>query len=1163
MKKITEQVCSYYDLFGKILLIMRNAVIILLISAFHAAALSGYSQTTQLSLKMKGASIREVLTEIENQSDFYFFYNNELIDVNRKLDISVKDKKIDEILSQLFNKNEVEFIISDRYIVLKPSTGDATQQTSVSGKVTDENGEPLPGVTVVIKGTNQGTVTNNQGEYSLNNISENTTLVFSFVGMKTLEIPVNGKNLIDAQLSVMAIGIEEVVAVGYGSMKKRDVVGSVSTIDNTMLDRNKSSVNFVDALQGQAAGLSVQSNSGVPGSGAQIKIRGLNTLHAGSGDPLWIVDGIPVKNYTGAENYGTQAQSPMALINPNDIESIQILKDAGATAIYGSRGSNGIILITTKSGKGSKTGINVNLSSGISELSRTPQDIGYMNTAEWFSVMDVASGNEGTGEYQPQFTYNRNPYAYDRLTRDEALTVNTNWFDEILETGSYKEVNVSSVKSFEGGNVFLSGNYRNDNSVIRFNDMDRYSLRSNISFDATKNLKLGANISLSHTANNRMKNSGKAGGDGNMSGNTGGFAVAGYSAMPWSPVYNEDGTYHNPLASNPVAVADPANRKDFLTTYRALGAISGEYTVPFIKGLSIRSEGSFDILQTNQTNWVNAIIRETGSLAREEAIMLKTFNLNAYATYDRSWEKHALTLLAGTEGQRDGGYARRMEAGGIQGTYQEMGEPTEFKYMLGAMTDERYLLSYFSRINYKFNERYILGLSARSDGASKFPENERWGTFIAYSAGWILSEEGFMSSLAEQGTFLKLRGSFGQTGNEAVPSYLFVQTYYTGLSYGDQSIGGLGGILPSNIVSGLTWEKTSSVDVGFDFGFFKNRISGSVAYYYKKVDNLLLETPLPLSTGIGGDAYNYWTNRSWGNIGRLDNSGFELEFTSINFNTKNFTWKTSFNFGTNNNELIRLDNEGNNVIGREYSINRVGGKINEWYMARFYDVDPAIGVERIVALDQEHYELTGETISLKNEDGSDVLLYASKTTIQQNFFIHEGKSSTPTFYGGLTNNFNYRGFDFSFFISFSGGNYIFDYDEQTTSTVRAGGVLRTALLDNYWEKEGDVVKFPSPRYNQPFVVDGKNYELSREWTAYDKYLHKGDYARLKNIQLGYRLPSSFLTKLHLQEFRINISATNLFTLTDYNGWDPEGATLVYEAVVPQLKTYSLGLDFKF
>jgi len=364
-------------------------------------------------------------------------------------------------------------------------------------------------------------------------------------------------------------------------------------------------------------------------------------------------------------------------------------------------------------------------------------------------------------------------------------------------------------------------------------------------------------------------------------------------------------------------------------------------------------------------------------------------------------------------------------------------------------------------------------------------------------------------------------------------------------------------------VRGLTWEKTNSFDGGLDFGFLKNRISGSLAYYYKIVDNLLLRSPLPISAGIDGGIYTYTANEAWGNVGRLDNSGFEFELSSVNINSGGFKWSSMINFGTNRNEIIRLDSEGNSSIGRDYTINVVGGNINEWYMARFADIDPETGVERIYAVDQFHFQLTNETRPLIASDGSDSLIYASRSNIQANSFRLGGKSAIPTYYGGVTNTFEYKGFDLSFFVSFSGGNYIYDMDRQVSSTLSPTRVINKDVLDNYWEQPGDIAEYPRPKYLTPHEVNGENYDLAREWCAYDKYVYKGDYIRLKNVQIGYNLPHNLLNRLNLSKLRVYVSGSNLFTITDYEGWDPEGAGYVYNAHVPQLKVYSFGIDMSF
>ena len=1044
-------------------------------------------------------------------------------------------------------------------------TGSLQEGVIITGKVESSlNGDPLPGVNVIEKGTTNGTVTNLDGEYTITVSDENAILSFSFVGYLQEEVPVNGKSEINMVLAEDIASLDEVIVVGYGSLKKRDIVGSVSTIDNKTIENNKSSASFVSSLQGMAAGLSVQSNSGVPGAGEEVLIRGLNSFDASVG-PLWIIDGMPINNNTDVDNYGAQQQSPMALINPADIESIQVLKDAGATAIYGSRGSNGVIIVTTKSGKKDQGGIQINYSTGMSELTRTPEDIGFCNTKEWFSILDVAAQNDSLDYFDPQYTYTLQPDAETFLTREEALANNTNWFNHILQTGSYQDINISTTTSSENMNMFLSGNYRKDKSVVKYNELERFSTRGKMNFSPVKNLDIGANISLSHTKNNRVPSDGQGSLDGNLTGHMGGFSATSIHGLPWYPVYDSTGKYYNPAVYNPVASIDPENFRNYLTTYRGIGAFSTEYTVPFIEGLAIRAQTSFDVMQSNLTAFTSEVIREPGSQGREEASIQKVFNNNIYMSYHHTWGKHSISAVLGSEGQRNSGYRRYMVGRDIDNPYQQLSEVGALVDMEGRMTGERFLLSYFSRINYKFNERYILGLSYRRDGSSKFPKDLRWGNFTAISAGWIITEENFMD-FAGDALFLKLRGSFGQTGNEGIPANRFIQNYKTNFLYGSQDIYGRLGTMPSNLVSGVTWEITNSYDGGLDFGLFNNRVSGSVAYYYRQVDNLLVETPLPISTGISATVYNYDANKAWGNIGRLDNSGVELEIASVNIHHKNFKWTTNFNFGTNHNILQRIDNQGNNII-EGYKISTVGNAMREWYLARYVDVDPETGIERLYALDREHFEKTGETRTLQALDGSDSLIYASSSNIKKNMFRHEGKTATPTYYGGITNTFEFLGFDLGFYISFSGGNYIFDYNEQVNSTIAENRTLRKDVVGNYWEKPGDIAKYPKPKLDPHVIGDdpetAQTYDLSRVWCGYDKYLYKGDYIRLKNVQIGYTLPEELLDNIGIQHLRVYASGTNLFTITKYPGWDPEGSTQVYNAVIPQLKTYTIGVDLKF
>jgi TonB-linked SusC/RagA family outer membrane protein len=1044
----------------------------------------------------------------------------------------------------------------------------------VTGVVVSESGEPLPGVSVSVKGTTTGTTTNANGSYTINAPDENAILVVSFIGYVTKELSIKEASggIIVLASDVQSLG--EVVVVGYGTQKKRDVIGSIATVNGDDI-KLRSTASFDSGLQGMAAGVSVQTNSGVPGAPSTIKIRGTSSIFSGT-EPLWILDGMPIHSYAVGRSDGTTGQSPMALINPNDIESIQVLKDAAATAIYGSRASNGVILVTTKSGKKGQGSTTFNYSTGFSTLTRTPEDIGYANTREWFQVMDEMYKNSEK-EFTMNDYYRLAPYAFTKLTREQAMGVNTNWYDQLFQTGRFSDYNLSSSQGFDKGTFYLSGNYREDKGVQVNNNLRRLSLRANIDFSPAKNLTVGARLNFAYTDNDRMQNTSYRGG----SSPNGGLNSLTTSALPWIPVRELDNPnrYFNTYSgSNPAAFADPANLKDELKQYRGLGGLFANYQLPFVKGLSVRSGFSFDLLQSGNVFWQSRDIRLDGaqkpsSYAYEEAVTLQAINYNAYATYDRAFGQHAITVVGGTESVRQSSYDRSLAGQGLNGTYQQIGSPTTLLSMSGGLGGERYLLSYFGRANYKFQDRYLAGFSIRRDGSSAFVQSNRWATFLAFSAGWILSEEKFMNFLNGK-TFLKLRGSYGQVGNQGIPGSLDALLYNSSYKYGSQDILGVNGTMPANIpVSTLRWESTRSADIGLDYGFFNNRINGSFAYYHRYVNGMFLPSPVPVSSGISpsggfpGNVYDENSSTVMSNIGDMVNAGWELEVHSVNMDRGAFRWTTDFNISFNRNTIKRLtpaaDQSGKGIISGA-TVSRVGHKRFEFFVADYAGVDPETGVPMIYALDKQQYEATGMTQRLKNREGEDSLTYATKTNIANNKFYQTDKSADPTYYGGITNTFQFKGFDMSFMFSFSGGNYILDYDRQMAAIPGETKTFLKEIIANSWRQPGDQAKYPQIRYGNTYIIDGEAVaDFGDEWQNHNRELYKGDYIRLRNIQLGYTLPANLTKTIYMQGLRVYVSGSNLWTSTKYPGFDPEGAGYVYTATIPQLKSLILGVSARF
>lgn len=1034
---------------------------------------------------------------------------------------------------------------------------------TVSGTIVDAAGAPLPGANVLVKGTLNGTAAEVDGTYSIK-ASENDVLVYSIIGYVTKEVAVAGQSVINVTLEEDGEVLEDVIVIGYGTAKKRDYIGSVSTIKADDIAK-VNPVSLESTLQGMAAGVQVNSANGVPGAPQQIKVRGVGSLSCDT-DPLWIVDGIPVQSSAMDKSYdGETQQSVIGMLNPNDIESIQVLKDAAATAIYGSRAANGVIVVTTKSGKSGAAKVSVDLKGGVSQWAHA--DIGFANTSEWFEIANMAIKNTlGLPAFDVSITNSQLPATVHPITTAEAMNVNTNWVDEISRLGNFSEANVSISGGSDKLKAYTSFRYRKDNGNLKFNDLTTIAGNVKLDWNLNKWVDVSYRAALTHTDNNRVKSSDGTNG-------TGGWAQINSNALPWYKVYADDAQteFWNPKnTTNPRASIDPSNVLSNLETWNVISNLSATVKLP-VDGLSIKGDWGVNFIANDGQSWRNAAVMSTtdDNEAKENKDMILINNLDAYLSYAKSFGKiHDISAVAGVEAMRRSGQYTVLTGTGLVGKFHEIGTPNKLtgsSYLGG----ETYLLSYFVRANYKLMDRYIVNVSARRDGSSKFTEANRWANFYSGGLGWVISEEPWFKSSVIN--LLKLRGSVGQVGNANIP-----QVDADKWEIASENGNTLDGKPVSRIVSlgnpNLKWETTTSYDAGVDFGILNNRVNGSIAYYRRNVSDMLSQVSLPMSAGIRGG------NKGWQNACDMYNQGIEFEVVGTVLQKKDFSWTIGANFATNMNKVTKLDEDSDaNNTGylnagdgsQVRTIIKKGLAYGTYYMAEFAGVDEQKGIPMI-------YEI--ETLADGTTKHTGKVIPATSTNMEANKMILQGKTALPKFVGGFNTSLRYKGFDASAVFSFAYGQYIYSRLIQSSMTPNAGMlVLNKKLLTDSWKNPGDKTDVPQLNAQCAYFYDDNGDPTaaptlygSENKTPISRFLEKGDYLKLRSVTVGYTLPAKLLNAANIQNVRFYVSAGNLFTLTPFSGYDPEvqidqvtgGAVETFTAM-PSVRTYTFGVNLNF
>jgi TonB-dependent starch-binding outer membrane protein SusC len=970
------------------------------------------------------------------------------------------------------------------------------QNKDVTGKVTDaKDGAPLPGVTIKQKNGTANTVSLADGSFKITVPSSATTLVFSYVGYQETEVAISG-SLMSVNLQQVDKTLSEVVVVGYGTRIKREVTSSIAKVSSREF-QNLPLPSFESALQGRAAGVFINQGSGKLGQGLNIRVRGISSISA-SQQPFVVIDGIPVVSQ--ALGSATENDNPLATLNPDDIESIEVLKDAASSAIYGARASNGVLLITTKSGKVGKTKVSLGYFTGWSQPTKKQK---FLNSTQYKELFTYAAENSDFGALDPA-----EEFEFETGTTDWDGNVNSDFAGAAFQDGNISQYTISIAGGDARTKFLVSGSWNDQKGIILGNRLDRGNARVNLDHQVISRLKIGLNLSLVKSRNYRVP-----------SDNAFTNPLQLNAIPPLHPIYGTDGK-PNPATLYYNNLIDQTAASDIATTFRTISSAYGELTIT--PDLFLRSQVGIDFNNLQEEQFLGKETLDGGPTGQAfnnqvtATVLTTTTTLNYRKNFG---DDHSFDALAGTEFQT--GKTTGASVTGIGFPSDRFTKIASAAIIqAGSSTETRFaFISYFAKANYKFKDRYLLGASFRVDGSSRFGADNRYGTFPAVSAGWIISEEDFLKN-NDLLSFLKLRASYGRTGNAEIGNFSSL-SLFSASAYAD-----VAGLISTQVgVPDLSWEQTDQFDIGLDFGFWNNRVSGEVDYFSKKTKDLLLNVPLPSANGFTTVTKN---------IGDMENKGWEFVLNA-NVLEGAFRWTVSANLSTYENKVTRLVSPvppGTRTMGRL----AVGQPFGQFYGLMYAGVDP---------------------------DNGDALYYtAAKNTTNDISLANDTivGDPNPDFYGGFNNRFSFKGFDLDIQCQFVKGGDIYNmagffqsvngdyFDNQTTDQM------------DYWRTPGQVTNIPEPR-----LYSGNGSIKSSRW------VQDGSYFRIKSVNLGYNIPRKALSRLRLDNARVYVAATNLVTITKYNGYDPEvnsgfvgNLNLGHDFYTPpQARTISVGINVGF
>ncbi len=1055
----------------KLFFMVRITTVLFFVGLMHVTA-SVYSQKTRLDLKVEDVTVEQVLKTIEKQSQFYFLYRSDLLEKVPKVTLNMKEGRLEEVLDRIIVPHGFKYEIDDQVVVIKKDeTTSVSKQVpqekkTVSGTVKDENSKPIPGASIFIKGTTVGTITDANGVFKLDIPLDAKTIVFSFVGMKAQEVPLEDQKTFNVVMQEETLGIEEVVAVGYGTMKRSDLTGSVASVSSeTFLDQPSSSV--ISVLSGRAPGVTVRRNNAAPGSEPMIRIRGANSL-LGNNDPLIVVDG----NYS-------------SMPDMYDIESVEILKDASATAIYGSRGANGVILVKTKRGSQGKPTV------------KLYSDISFDNVSQRYDLMNAsefAEFNKQVGAY---------PFTDEELAKFKTYK-GVDWQDEIMQTGlsqSYKAV-------FTGGtdNVryYVSPDYKKSTGIVRNTEASGYGLNAKVDLDLSKNITVQIESTLEHSDNLNPELV------------QGGSKTTNplMSALIWSPtepIYTGEGNYNrlglgSGSALNPILLTEIKN-----TNYSNDGSGVGNLKIKIIEGLEFDAKGAISISTGGTRDFESDEYTGVGASASQSAYESKSWLVNGFLTYTKSFaDSHNLSVMGGMEETKS--EIQNVSAEALilpieSAGWYNLGLASP-NIAVGSGWSNSALRSYFARLNYNYASKYYLTMNYRADGSSKFKGDNQFSYFPSFSLAWRLSEENFMKN---QNIFqnLKIRGGWGITGSQAIDAYATFSAL-AGKSYtwGDVPQVGYHATVGGN--PNLKWESTKQFNGGIDITTFNNRLSIALDYYNKKTVDLLAPLSVPYYNG-GGSVIS--------NVGSVRNSGFEINFNYDVLKTNNWSYGFNLNASVNNNEVLGIG-EQEILYGEIYSSSLAsnspfvlmpGQPIGSIYGYKYLGIWQESEAAEAARFEQEPGDYKYE--DLNENDTYD----AGDNQIIGN--------TNPPFTWGFNNHFSYKNFHLNILLEGVHGRDVMNWSYLlVTERIDITQTYNLRAARGRWTPDNP---------DAEFAKIGNSNRLS---PLSSQFVQNGSYIKLRNISLAYYVPQNILS---LAKVKLSVSAQNLLTFTKYKGLDPE------------------------